>query len=93
MPGVILSVRAQKSFKKRLKSGSFPKKKFDEVIDLLKAGIDLPAKYVDHALKGRLEGYRELHLEYDLLIQYAVEKGGSVILIVALGTHSELFGP
>lgn len=46
-----------------------------------------------HSLKGNYEGYLECHIEPDLLIiwlQY--DKETKEILMVRLGSHSELFG-
>ncbi|HEY8580353.1 MAG TPA: type II toxin-antitoxin system YafQ family toxin [Beijerinckiaceae bacterium] len=49
----------------------------------------LPASYRDHALKGRLSAYRELHVGGDFLLMYRVE--ARTVVFVRLGTHADLF--
>jgi mRNA interferase YafQ len=43
----------------------------------------------DHALSGNLSGYRELHIEPDVLLIYKLTD--SEIILVKIGSHDELF--
>ncbi len=63
----------------------------DELLDLLREGNVLPAKYFDHQLKGNLQNLRECHIRGDLLFVY--EKDGNVLVITAInvGTHNQVF--
>ena len=66
-----------------------------ETISLLEeGGVDkLPKSMKAHFLTGNYRGHLECHIEPDLLIiwlQYDIEE--QRILLVRLGSHSELFG-
>ena len=63
--------------------------KLAAVIDLLLAGMPLPASYVDHPLKGDWKGWRDLHLEPDWLLIYRI--AGERLELAATGTHSDIF--
>ena len=58
----------------------------------LRSGGILPDSFRDHQLKGELSIYRELHLGYDLLVQYRRNEEKQIITIAKIGTHTELFG-
>ena len=58
------------------------------VIHDLANGDELSPAYRDHALKGKLSGYRELHLGGDLLLMYQMEE--DVIYLIRIGTHAEI---
>ena len=51
----------------------------------------MPLSFHDHALVGTWRGCRDCHLAPDLVLIYRHE-GESVIALVRLGTHSEIFG-
>ena len=60
------------------------------VLVLLESDQPLPQRYQDHPLSGSWSGCRDCHLRPDLLLIY--EKfGNDVLLLVRLGSHSELF--
>ena len=61
----------------------------DEVIGLLASGVDLPAKYGDHALTGDYTGFRDLHIKPDWLLLYYIEE--DVVVFYDTGSHSDLF--
>lgn len=44
----------------------------------------------EHFLKGRLKGLKECHLQYGQLLVWIVE--GSVLKMLRIGTHHQLFG-
>ena len=61
-----------------------------EVFQMLEKGIELPAKYGAHMLKGQYKDCLECHIEGDfLLIWFDAEE--DIIEILRLGSHSELF--
>ena len=68
-----------------------------DVIAMLAADIDLPAKYRDHMLSGNWAGHRECHIKPDLLLIYmkiddaSFEDKNGELRLVRLGSHSELF--
>jgi mRNA interferase YafQ len=49
----------------------------------------LPSNAVDHALVGKLAGYRDCHIKPDLILIYR-KTNGDVLELVRLGSHSEL---
>lgn len=87
-------VRQKKSFKKTIKRYQNNKKVLSElkvVLGLLALDRAIPAKYKDHELSGNFKGIRELHLFPDDLLMYFKIKQDELVL-VAIGSHSELFG-
>lgn len=84
-------------FKKDYKKYKNNKKsilKIAEAIKLLQEGgvNNIPANMKPHLLKGDYKGYLECHILPDLLLiwlQYDEEK--KKIVLVRLGSHSELF--
>jgi len=87
---VIFSSQYKKSLKKIYRSGNFPIKEIEKVINLLIIGKALPIKYRDHQLKGELSEYRECHIKSDLLLIYKIKKN-LILILVDIGSHSELF--
>ncbi len=63
--------------------------KLKAVLTLLIEKKSLPARYNDHPLKGGWRGFRDLHIEPDWLLLYAVE--GDELQLARTGTHSDLF--
>lgn len=88
---VVFSSQYKKSLKKISKSGNFPIKEIERVISLLILGKILPVKYRDHSLNGELSDYRECHIKGDLLLIYRIEKGNLILVLVDIGSHSQLF--
>ena len=50
----------------------------------------LPASFRDHALKGRLKGLRECHIDHDLLLVYQIIEKRLELLLLRLCDHDEL---
>jgi len=63
--------------------------KLKAVLSLLIEEKPLPDRYRDHPLKGEWKGFRDLHIEPDWLLLYAVE--GNELQLARTGTHSDLF--
>lgn len=91
------TIRRLKDFEtsiRRLKHSGikiFVKKKIEQTIDLLASGQKLPDNYRDHKLNGELKDFRECHIKGNLLLIYKIEKNNLVLILVNIGSHSELF--
>ncbi len=88
-----LQLEETRTFKKCLKRYKHKKSVLGElkkVVSLLINGEEIPAKYRDHELSGKYKGIRELHLKPDDLLLY-VEKNNEKIILMAIGSHSEIF--
>lgn len=83
----------EKSFKKIKNSGAKAVifKDLGFVIDLLASGKNLPSLYKDHKLSGELSSCRECHIKGDLLLIYKIEKESLILVLVDIGSHSQLF--
>lgn len=65
--------------------------KLIEVLDLLSKDVELPVKYKDHQLIGKLKDFRECHIEPDWLLVYQIFKNQLILTATATGSHSDLF--
>ncbi|MCU9995192.1 type II toxin-antitoxin system YafQ family toxin [Mobiluncus mulieris] len=61
------------------------------VLDRLRRGETLEAKYRDHALTGNYLGFRECHIQPDWLLIYMVNKTELILTASRTGSHSDLF--
>ena len=59
------------------------------VLMLLATDTPLPAKYVDHPLRGEWKDFRDCHVKPDLVLIYR-KSGNEVLQLVRLGSHNEL---
>lgn len=82
----------RKAIKKYSKSSNFDIKKVEIVIKMIQRGETLDRKYKDHELKGKFQGIRECHIEFDLLLLYQTDNVNQLLVLVNIGTHSDLFG-
>ena len=64
----------------------------EETISVLANGVTLPERYHDHALIGKLDGFRECHVLPDFLLIYLIEDDVLTLTLTRTGTHSDLFG-
>lgn len=88
---VVTSSQYRKAFKKLSRSGSFPRKDFDFVVNVLRSGKSLPLKYRDHKLIGEYKNYRECHVRPDMLLIYQIQNKELVLVLIDIGSHSYLF--
>ena len=65
-------------------------KKLLLVIQLLENEEPIPLHYKPHLLKGNYKGYMECHIENDFLLIW-IDESSSVVKLIRLGSHSELF--
>ena len=82
---------AYKKGYKRAKKRGLNMDLLDEVVDVLRNGEKLDAKYHDHALHGYFEGFRECHIQPDWLLVYLVEDDILTLTLTDTGTHSDIF--
>jgi mRNA interferase YafQ len=61
------------------------------IISLLSEHKPLPARVHDHQLTGQFSNYRELHIEPDWLLRYRWQDQRLILVLAALGSHSEMF--
>ena len=66
--------------------------KLTKVIDPLCTQEPLPPSHRDHALSGDYAGYRDCHVESDLVLIYRIVEDQLQLICFRLGTHSDLFG-
>ena len=81
----------KKDFKRAVRRGKDPEK-IKAVVRLLCAQEPLPPNLRDHALSGDYAGYRDCHVEPDLVLIYRIENGQLQLVCVRIGSHSDLFG-
>lgn len=90
----MLTLKASSKFRKdykTIKKRGYDLKKLEQVINMLLSGEKLPQKYVDHALTGNYEGFRECHIEPDWLLIYTINESELILTASRTGTHSDLF--
>ena len=87
---IVITNACKKDIKRASKQGKNIDLLFD-VIDKLSDGVALEAKYKDHKLGGKYEGKRECHIEPDFLLIYQIAEKEVILLLVRVGSHSELF--
>lgn len=63
--------------------------KLRELLSLLIARDELPARYRDHPLKGEWMGFRDAHIEPDWLLIYRIV--GQELQLARTGSHSNIF--
>ena len=81
-------------FKKDLKSYRYNKVflvELEKVLDILAKGKDLPDKNLNHPLIGEFKGCFECHIKPDILLIYKIEKSELIVLLLRIGSHSNIF--
>jgi len=89
---IIRTKKFVKSFDKLITSGKLELDLFHSVVNKIADGEILNLRYQDHKLIGILEGYRECHLKPDILLIYEIRKEELILILLNIGSHSELFG-
>lgn len=87
-------LRYSSRFKKDLKIYRHDKvvlAELEKVLSVLSKGIKLPPKNANHCLTGEFKDYFECHIKPDVLLVYRIEKTEVTILLLRIGSHSELF--
>ena len=90
----MLTVKFSTKFKKDLKLAEKQHRNIDllmSVIDSLRNENKLEEKYRDHSLLGDYVDCRECHVEPDFILIYKIYDDISQLLLVRVGSHSDLF--
>ena len=80
----------KKSYKRIIKRG-YDISLLNDVVDMLRRGVELPEHYRDHVLQGEYKGFHECHIKPDWLLIYLVEEDIITLTLVNTGTHADLF--
>lgn len=94
MRNVLESRRFLRDKKRIGRSGRYSsalEKRFKPAIAALVNDEKLDSSYYDHPLKGEMQGFRECHILFDLLLVYKYI-GDNVLWLERLNTHSEALG-
>jgi len=89
---MVLIVKRHKNFLKDLRKVKISDKHFSKYIVYISRLIEeqaLPDEALNHALKGKYEGYYEFHISGNLLVVYKIKN--DELWLVRIGSHSELF--
>lgn len=87
-----------KSFKKSIKKvlqskdREIVKERLVVIVETIRQRKALSRKYKDHSVHGAYVGYRECHIKPDVLLLYEIDEQRSLVTLVSIGSHSELFG-
>ena len=90
-------IRESKTFKKalrKIKKSGIKSSVLDDlklVINTIAKGDKLPEIFEDHILSGEYLGYHDCHIRGDLVLIYIIKKEQLVLVLIDLGSHSELF--
>ncbi len=88
-----MRIRRHKKFLKDFRDSKISDSQFEKLvyyINTLREDKNLPPESKDHALIGNYKDCREFHLGGDMLIIY-IESGENEIILMRMGTHSQLF--
>jgi len=85
------SKRFKKDLKKIAKQEESAIDELKKVLELLILGRLLDEKYKNHCLKGQFKNCFECHIKPDVLLIYKIEKQELIILLLRIGSHSDLF--
>ena len=81
-------------FKKDYKLAQRQKKDLSILRGVVKKLISrevLELRYKDHRLSGQMKDFHECHLQPDWLLIYQVKEKEDKLVLVRMGSHSELF--
>lgn len=87
---VVIVNSCKKDIKRAARQGKNIDLLFD-VVDKLSEGQTLDPKFKDYKLSGKYEGKRECHIEPDFLLIYEIREKEIILLLLRVGSHSELF--
>jgi mRNA interferase YafQ len=85
------SSRFRKDLKKVNKDVSFSEDSFLFVVGELVKGETLDTRYQNHKLRGKFIGCYECHIQPNVLLIYKIDKQNSLLYLLRIGSHSDLF--
>lgn len=92
-----LKIRQTPTFKRDLKKMIEKKRRSrDKLVAAVEAIVleerhVFVSRYHDHALVGKLKGFRELHIEQDWLLMYEINNDELILVLIRTGSHDALF--
>lgn len=90
MLDIVSSKRFKKDLKLAIKRG-YNIELLNDVVNKIAAQERLDEKYMDHALSGEYNDFRECHITPDWLLVYQVIENELILFLSRTGTHSDLF--
>ena len=90
----MLQLIRHKFFKKDIDKVTLTDQQFTKMVRYLSElveGNELPIEANDHPLNGEWKTFREFHLGGDMLLIYRIDEEKSQIILVRIGSHSQLF--
>lgn len=61
------------------------------IINKLRRGEPLDARYKDHPLSNNWRNHRDFHLHPDVVVIYCIKDNDLILEMVRMGSHSDLF--
>ena len=80
----------KKDIRRIKKDNKFKESELELVINTLRTGKKLDPKYLDHPLSGDWKGYRDCHVQNDVVLIYKITT--NTLYLARVGIHSNLFG-
>ncbi len=88
---IIFSSKSRKALRKLRRSGRFNEPETAEVINSIASDRILDLRHRNHKLQGVYRDCFECHIKNDLLLIYKIDAKTNTLLVVDIGSHSELF--
>lgn len=63
----------------------------EKILAVLIKGGELPARNANHRLSGDFKNYFDCHIKPDVILVYEMDWEEKTILLLRIGSHSELF--
>ena len=82
----------ERDYEKCLRQGILGDKEnleIEKIIYLLKNRMPLEKRHKDHALKGDYKGYRDCHINPDLVLVYKIQN--DTLYLTRIGRHRDIF--
>lgn len=90
MKKIVRTGQFKKDYKKLVRQGK-DTQELKAIVTKLSKGEKLPPQNKDHKLTGRLEKYRDCHIQSDWILIYQINRKEQELILVRMGSHSELF--
>ncbi|PIY92617.1 MAG: type II toxin-antitoxin system mRNA interferase toxin, RelE/StbE family [Candidatus Magasanikbacteria bacterium CG_4_9_14_0_2_um_filter_42_11] len=89
---VIYTKKFKKQYKKIHGKNTRLETELLHVIAMLQTDTPLLAKHENHRLKGKVKHLSECHILPDWLLIYEKDTDARILVLVEMGTHTNLFG-
>lgn len=89
---IIHSNNFRRKLKNNLKNGCFPREKLEYLLYIFSSELPLDSSFKNHKLQGQYKHLYECHLQPDILLIYERDDKSRLIVLVDIGSHSDLFG-